>query len=249
MVLSGLSDLAGYGADILFPRRCAACGEKLFGLPKRKICSDCRADIFFLRHPVCRICGKELGGDKGREYLCGDCLRGVPPYTLARSVVRYSAPIQKLLHGLKYGKDTSVMPGIGEIVSCFDISPFYHCDYVMPVPLHPRRLRQRGLNQSVLLAKIFFRKQAETVLNSDSLLRIKNTAPQTTLGGRLRRKNLRGAFMLVDRVNIAGSTVCLVDDVFTTGTTASECSRVLLRHGVREVRVMTLARVILSQSG
>jgi len=245
MVFSRLQGFAGQATDILFPRRCAVCGEKLFGPSKRIICSDCRADIRFLHHPLCRSCGKELGGDESRVYLCGDCLVNIPPYKLARSVVRYSVPVQKLLYGLKYGNDTTVMPGIGEIVSHFDMSPFVYCDYVMPVPLHPRRLRQRGLNQSVLLAETFFRKQAETVLKSHSLLRIRNTIPQTTLDGRLRRKNLRGAFALMDKINIAGSTVCLVDDVFTTGTTVSECSRVLLDHGVKEVRVITLARVML----
>jgi len=245
MFFSKLQDFVGYGTDILFPRRCAACGEKLFTSSKRRICNDCRADIRFLHHPLCRSCGKELGGDDSREYLCGDCLVDLPPYRLARSVVQYSSPIGKLLYGLKYGNDTTGMPGIGEIVSRFDMSPFAYCDTVMPVPLHPGRLRQRGLNQSVLLAKIFFRKQTETVLNSHSLLRIRNTIPQTTLDGRLRRQNLRGAFSLVDEDNVAGLTVCLVDDVFTTGTTVSECSRVLLDHGVKEVRVITLARVVL----
>jgi len=248
MFFSKLSDFAGVGADILFPRRCAACGAKIFGF-SGQICSDCSEGIFFLQNPLCRTCGRELGGTSDRDYLCGDCLGDPPPYTLARSIVRYSAPVRKLLYGLKYGNDTSVMPGIGEITASFDMSPFDHCDYIVPVPLHPGRLRRRGLNQSVLLAKIFFRKQPDTVLNSNSLLRIRNTIPQTGLDGRLRRKNLRGAFNLSDKIPVSGLTICLVDDVFTTGTTVSECSRVLLCHGVKEVRVITLARVVLSHCG
>jgi ComF family protein len=249
MFLSKLFDFAGDGADILFPRRCAVCGAKLFGSPGKKICGDCGENIFFLHNPVCRVCGRELGGDSDRDYLCGTCLGDPPPYALARSVVRYSAPVRKLLYGLKYGNDTSVMSGIGEITSSFDMSLFDRCDYIIPVPLYPVRLRRRGLNQSVLLAKIFFRKQPDTVLNSNSLLRIRNTIPQTDLDGRLRRKNLKGAFSLSDKSTVSGSTVCLVDDVFTTGTTVSECSRVLLCHGVKEVRVITLARVVLSHRG
>ena len=247
MVFLRLADLTRHGTDILFPHRCAACGKKLFGISERKICENCSGDITFLQHPVCRICGMELVGDKVRENLCGECLGNSPPFLLARSVVRYSTPVQKLLYGLKYGKDTSVLPGIAEIISHFDMALFDQCDYVLPVPLHPRRLRQRGLNQSVLLAKIFFQKRAQTILNANSLLRTRNTVPQTTLDGGMRRKNLKGVFAMVNKAGIGGKIVCLVDDVFTTGTTVTECSRVLLYHGAREVRVLTLTRVKMAQ--
>jgi len=96
----------------------------------------------------------ELSGNGDRNHLCDSCLSNPPPYLLARSVVRYSEPVQKLIHGLKYGGDTSVLPGIAEILSNFDMVDFTQCNCVIPVPLHPKKLRQRGLNQSILLAKL-----------------------------------------------------------------------------------------------
>ena len=246
LVLAGL--IKG-GADILFPRRCAACGKKLLGEFERSICSDCRSDISFLHHPLCRICGMELAGDKERKHICGGCLGYPPPFAMARSVVRYSRPVRKLLHRLKYSADTSVMPGIAELTSRFDMTPFDQCDCIIPVPLHLKRLRRRGLNQSVLLAKNIFPREVQAILQADFLIRTKNTAPQTTLNGVKRRKNLTGAFVVAEKANIEQKTICLVDDVFTTGTTVSECSRVLCRKGAREVRVLTFTRVELAHGG
>ncbi len=242
-------DLIEGGTDILFPRRCAACGKKLFGKSERKMCSECRSDISFLHQPLCRICGTEFVGDREWDHICGRCLRIPPPYLLARSVVRYSAVVQKLLYGLKYGADTSVLPGIAEILSQFDMTFLNHCDYVIPVPLHLKRLRRRGLNQSVLLAKLIFSKKDGSMLKTDFLIRTRNTIPQTKLDGVKRRKNLKSAFGLARKAEINQKTICLVDDVYTTGTTVSECSRVLCSHGAKEVRVITLTRVDAPQRG
>lgn len=243
MAFPGLADLTKHGADILFPRCCAACGKKNISTPEKRICSDCRSDITFLHQPVCRICGMELAGEETTSHLCGGCLRNPPPYLLARSVVRYGATVKKMLHGLKYGGDSSVLPGIAEVMSLFDLALFDQCDCVIPVPLHFKRLRRRGLNQSLLLAKVFFRENSRITLKTKWLIRTRNTVPQTTLDGVKRRRNLKGAFDLAKRADIGGRIICLVDDVFTTGTTVSECSRVLLGAGAKEVRVITLTRV------
>ncbi len=243
------ADLIRHGMDVLFPPRCTVCGGKLFEAEEKKICCDCISDIIYLRQPVCRVCGMELSGDRDRNYLCGDCLGKPPPYLLARSVIRYSESVQKLLFGLKYGGDTCVLPGITQILSLFDLADFAQCDYVIPVPLHYKKLRQRGLNQSILLAKIMFGKEVGPALKTNLLIRIKDTVSQTKLDGIERRKNLRNAFSMAERVDIKGRAICLVDDVFTTGTTVSECSAVLCDNGAREVRVFTLARVRQPQSG
>ena len=224
-------------------------GKKLFEKSGKKMCSDCRSDITFLRQPLCRICGMEFVGDKEWDHICGACLRKPPPYLLARSVVRYSTVVQKLLYGLKYGADTSVLPGIVEITAQFDITPFDHCDYIIPVPLYLKRLRRRGLNQSVLLAKLIFPEKNQSKLKTDILLRTRNTVPQTTLDGVKRRKNLKGAFVMAKNAELDQKTICLVDDVFTTGTTVSECSRVLCSHGAKEVKVITLTRAEMSRCG
>lgn len=244
-----MTDLIVGGMDILFPRRCAACGKKLFEKSGRKMCGDCRSDITFLHQPLCRICGMEFVGDREWNHICGACLREPPPFLLARSVVRYSAVVQRLLYGLKYGADTSVLPGIVEIIAQFDITPFDHCDYVIPVPLYLKRLRRRGLNQSVLLAKLIFPEKNQSKLKTGVLIRTRNTAPQTTLDGVKRRKNLKGAFVMAKNAELNQKAICLVDDVFTTGTTVSECSRVLCSHGAREVKIITLTRAEMTHCG
>jgi ComF family protein len=115
-------------------------------------------------------------------------------------------------------------------------------DAIVPVPLFSSRLKKRGLNQSQLLARIFF-PQAGDALLVDALVRIRNTPPQTTLDGAARRKNLKGAFAVRDPMAIRGRRIFLVDDVLTTGTTVTECGKALLAAGAREVWVVTVARV------
>lgn len=237
------ADLISSGADILFPPRCSVCCRKILGTREKKICGDCLSDIVYLRQPVCRVCGMELPGSVDCNHLCGSCLSNPPPYILARSVVRYSESVQKLIYGLKYVGDTSVLPGIAEILSNFDMVDFTRCNYVIPVPLHRKKLCQRGLNQSILLAKLIFCQDNSPILKTNLLRRIRNTIPQTNLGGKERRKNLKDAFAIRGETDIRGRVVCLVDDVYTTGTTVSECSAVLQKKGAKEVRVLTLTRV------
>lgn len=229
-------------ADLFFPRCCIACGEKLFDRSLRFFCRECRAAIQYLELPVCRKCGVEFAARHCEEHFCGDCLLKFPPYTLARSVVRYGEPVKKLLYRLKYKEDSSVLPGIADIVSRYDMSEFARCDYAVPVPLHINRLRGRGLNQSMLLAKLFFNRIAGFPVRSDIIVRKIHTVPQTSLDGAARRKNLVNAFVCRDIEDVSGKRICLVDDVYTTGTTVGECSKTLLNYGAKEVRILTFAR-------
>ncbi len=242
MKLLNVFDCMQEAADLFFPRCCIACGEKLFDRSLRCFCRECRVAIQYLESPVCRRCGVEFAARHYEKHFCGDCLQNFPPYTLARSVVRYSEPVKKLLYRLKYREDSSVLPGIADIVSCYDISEFEHCDYAVPVPLHIRRLRRRGFNQSMLLAELFFQGIAGFSVRSDILVRKIHTVPQTSLDGAARRKNLVKAFECRDTEDVSGKRICLVDDVFTTGTTVEECSKTLLKYGAKEVRILTFAR-------
>lgn len=152
----------------------------------------------------------------------------------------------ELLHRLKYSADTSILPALKTVVApcarVFDIS----CDFVVPVPLHKKRIRRRGLNQAVKLAELLFSEKQECI-TPGLLKRIRETDPQTGLNGVQRRKNLRGAFMFCDRYEVRGKSICLVDDVYTTGTTLNECSKVLRRAGAANIYVLTVARVALGR--
>ncbi len=124
-------------------------------------------------------------------------------------------------------------------------STFSVPDLIFPVPLHKSRLRQRGFNQALLLAGSCFPRWRNSIV-ADGLLRVRATVPQTDLDGAGRRKNLKGAFALKDPDMVRGKTVLLVDDVFTTGSTVRECSRVLQAGGAERVEIFTLARSLLS---
>jgi len=190
----------------------------------------------------------ELAGSEWREYLCGECLRTPPAFCLARSLVRYEPAVRQLVQRLKYAGDTSVVHGISTVIQGVDLSEFADCDWIIPVPLHVKRHRSRGLNQATFLAGLFFPDKI-LLIRSDWLFRKRNTVAQTRLGGVLRRKNLVDAFGVRPGNQIEGSLVCLVDDVYTTGTTAGACAAVLMRHGARGVKVLTLARVPVPQRG
>ena len=171
-----------------------------------------------------------------------------PPYSMARSVVRYEPQIQRLVHKLKYAGELSVLPALSELIGGYDLEEFSDIDCVVVVPLHLQRLRRRGLNQAAVLARLFFADRL-TLIKSDWLIRTRNTIPQTELGRRARKGNRRGVFADRATADFKGAGVCLVDDVFTTGTTVKECSKVIMKSGAREVKVLTLARVNVSHRG
>jgi ComF family protein len=157
-------------------------------------------------------------------------------------VVRYEREIQQLVHKLKYGSDLSVLPGISELIDFYDMVEFADVDCVVVVPLHLKRLRRRGLNQAAVLARLFFADRRH-LIKVDWLARKRNTQPQTQLGRTARLRNLQGAFEARATSNFQGATVCLIDDVFTTGTTVKECSQVIMQQGALAVKVLTFARV------
>jgi ComF family protein len=142
----------------------------------------------------------------------------------------------------------SVLPCLSELIQECDLSLFDSCDYYVPVPLHRKRLQQRGFNQALWLTRLCFGKHNPRIAPA-VLHRTINSVPQVTLNGRERRKSLRKAFICSTKIDISGATMCLVDDVYTTGTTVSECSRALLAGGAERVVVLTLARVDVPHRG
>ncbi|MGB3225491.1 MAG: ComF family protein [Desulforhopalus sp.] len=236
--------------DMVLPRGCAVCGLRI---PFRRchngyecFCDKCGSGVRHLVPPFCRICGTEVYGVGGHNPLCGKCLKNPPPFSIARSVVRYEKQVQQLVHKLKYGNELSVIPGLAELIKKYDMTEFADVDCIVVVPLSLQRLRKRGLNQAVVLARLFFADRPAAI-KSDWLVRTRNTMPQTELGRVARMKNLTGAFQA--RHDFQGAGVCLVDDVFTTGTTVTECSKVIMENGAADVKVLTLARVNVPRSG
>jgi ComF family protein len=159
-------------------------------------------------------------------------------------VLHYRPPVSRLLHKFKFQGDTAAAASLSRLVELrqFDqISMSRGCDLIIPVPLHRSRLRARGMNQSLVLARLIFRSSAEKI-RPYLLIRLKNTRSQTDLSGDERRKNLHGVFALNPEETVAGRRILLVDDVFTTGTTVDECAKTMKKQGAAEILVWTLAR-------
>jgi len=227
--------------DLLFPPVCAVCHKQV---PEDfRLCTDCRRKVRYLSSPLCERCGSLFLSATGEDHICGDCIRNPPPFSLVRSVCLYAPPVNNLLHGLKYRADRTTLSALSQITAPFDFTPFSSVDLIVPVPLFVKKLRQRGLNQSLLLACLFFPENKDAI-DSKVIARVRDTLPQTSLDGRRRRKNLHAAFAVSTEKDIRGKRICIVDDVFTTGTTIRECSRVLMKAGAVEVRAVTMARVV-----
>ncbi len=156
-----------------------------------------------------------------------------------------SHPLRQVIHRFKYGRQASLGPQLGQLVAraCRPWFQPSDLDLIIPVPLHPRRLRWRGFNQSVLLGREVGRAWG-IPLDPFVLCRTTETVPQTTLPLKERQPNVRGAFSVAPRRTVEKLRVLLVDDIYTTGATVNECTRVLRHSGARDVQVLTVARTV-----
>ena len=242
--IKGIISRTGHSfLDLLFPPRCHICDIQMAVQRQSCICADCFTQLDYIQSPLCIRCGSQFEIFSGaKDRYCSDCLQDMPSFDTARSLLRYRSPLPGLLHRLKYRADSSVIGAIEAILAYnAKIWEQQKCELIIPVPLHAKRLRQRGFNQSQLLARLAFSGFQEKIA-INLLLRAKNTTSQTGLSGLERRRNLKDAFFVTSTNMVKGRSVWLVDDVFTTGTTVSECSKILKKNGASEVHVWTLAR-------
>lgn len=173
------------------------------------------------------------------------CRRAAPPFQRALAYGAYDGKLRDLIHLLKYQQIKPVAPLLGRMLAeTVARIGFPESLMVIPVPLFKRKLRERGFNQAEEIARAFVNREVlrGIKLDTSSLVRVRETASQTGLTRHQRRANLRGAFAVARAERIEGRSVLLIDDVMTTGTTAGECSRVLLRAGAKQVFVATVAR-------
>ncbi|MCJ7776381.1 MAG: ComF family protein [Desulfobulbaceae bacterium] len=236
-------------ADIIYPPRCAICRQFLWKGPlinednSLSFCPTCIADFRHIRSPLCPICGAPFPSEIKEDHPCEDCLRKRPFYDSAGAPYRYEGPILKAIHRLKYGAKSFLAGSLGPLLARFTEEWIKEPGrlLIMPVPLHAKRMRERGFNQSLLLAR-HVAKGLKSDLDFLSLKRVRYTLPQTRLAKKERQRNVRGAFQLRNRDAVKGKTILLVDDVVTTGNTLNECARVLKKGGSGKVLCVSLAR-------
>ena len=219
--------------DLLYPPHCVVCG--CLGA---WLCADCRESVQVLRPPICRHCGKPLD----RPGICLSCERRRSYLSGIRSVAPHLPPLREAIHALKYEGVRVLARPLGEILAGYWRLEPLPVRAIVPVPLHRTRLRQRGYNQSLLLA----RELAERIdlpLCEGALLRERNTPSQVGLSVEERWTNVWGAFRCSNS-DLRGEHVLLVDDVLTTGATLEACASTLLEAGVEEVWALTLTRAV-----
>ncbi|MEP6887874.1 MAG: ComF family protein [Nitrospirales bacterium] len=230
----------------LLPVQCANCDIALGDDPVPFFCRSCWEGIQPLHGPFCPCCGRPFASSYALQYspdhLCGACRSNPPAYTRARSLYLYASPLREAVHLFKYNKKFGLADALGALMDRVPIETV-HTDVIIPVPLHPTRLRNREYNQSLLLADRLSRAR-NIPLSYDNLVRTRETAPQTELSRAVRLKNLRRAFAVRRPQDISGKRVLVIDDVFTTGTTVNECAKALRKAGASEVYVCTLARTV-----
>lgn len=191
----------------------------------------------------CLICGRFFEG-AGEPHLCLSCLEKPPPFVRHRSCTRYEGVVKDIILLFKYHGYEILGRDLGDFIVrslgwADDL--WSEVDAVVPVPLHRRREKRRGFNQAAVLASRIAKLRKIRFL-SGRLIKVRNAPAQTSLEKAQRADNVKGAFRIRRSAGLAGITVLLVDDVYTTGSTMRECSRVLMRAGVREVRAVTVAQ-------
>lgn len=228
-----LAGLAHRASRILLAPRCLACGEP--GHAGLDLCPDCCAQLPW-NQSACRQCALPLRDGDGH---CGACRLSPPPYARAFCALRYAFPVDRLLPRFKFHGDLAA----GELLATlmqWPLDPVGLPQALLPVPLHRDRLRTRGYDQALELARALGRGTGVPV-RCGHLLRVRATRAQTELGAAERRDNLRGAFALRDPARLPAH-VALVDDVMTTGATLAECARLLRAAGVARVDAWAIAR-------
>lgn len=241
----------------LFPSDCRLCAQPLTSISRLPVCPPCLAAMSPVHGLLCRRCGERLWRPQGEaqpgdDLLCPQCRRAAPPFARALAYGSYEGGLRELIHLLKYEQ---VRPAAGvlgrmlaEVLAHLAAGPdAFRSALLVPVPLHAEKLRQRGFNQAEEIARAALRLAPAAPgleLAAGILRRSRATQSQTGLTRHQRRENVRGAFRVEHAERLAGRDVVLVDDVLTTGTTVSECARVLLRAGAERVYVATVARVL-----
>ncbi len=236
---SDLRRLGGALLDLLLPPRCLRCNE---GVSEQgTLCAQCWNKIGFIGAACCDCCGLPFDLDLGPGTLCALCARDQPPFSRARSALRYDEESRALVLAFKHGDRLQLAPALGQFMRRAGTGLLAETDVIIPVPLHWTRLFTRRYNQAAVLAHAVGR-LSQIKVGADWLLRRRATPSQGRQSRAERKRNVAGAFAMKPGRGVAGLRVLLVDDVLTTGATAAECARELLKAGAARVDVLTLAR-------
>lgn len=228
--------------DRVLPPVCTACRRPV--ARAHALCGACWSGLMPIERPYCERLGIPFGYDIGEGALSAEAIADPPVFDRARAAVLFEGPARDLVHALKYHDRTEAARLIGRMSARAGAEILADADVLVPMPLHRNRLWTRKFNQAALIAFEVGR-ACGVAVDPEALARIRSTRPQVGLGERERVANVRGAFKVPGShaAVIAGRRVVLIDDVLTTGATASAATRALRRAGAARVDVLTFARV------
>ena len=236
--LSGLGERIIKGMlDLIFPPRCPICSRLLSGKQNR-ICPECRKKMKYIREPRCLKCGKQLAKEE-QEY-CQDCGRQKHFFVQGRALVEYES-VAGALYRFKYKGKKAYGEVFGEEMAFFmeEYVRMIKPDALIPVPMYSGKKRKRGYNQAEILAKTMGR-ELNLPVETKLVRRVRNTRALKSLNSKERLNNLKNAFIL-DGNGVKLSTIIIVDDIYTTGSTIDAMAKVLLEAGVKKVYFLTFA--------
>jgi competence protein ComFC len=230
-MLPRMAGLKRAALDLLFPRWCLGCGRE-----GDYLCPACRQSLPFINPPVCTRCGRPVTAGA----LCPACAGTEADIDGIRSPFLFDGLVRRAIHEFKYNNLRDLAPTLAELLCDYMSRDPLPCEVLVPVPLHPRRLRERGYNQSALFARELGRLSGAPVAEG-CLVRRGYTSPQVrSKGVEERRQKVAGAFACRDR-SLAGKKVVLIDDVSTSGATLNACARVLKSAGAASVWGLVMA--------
>jgi len=243
--VKGLKGWVNAALALVYPEVCQVCGQARATPEQGLVCAGCQAQARFIEPPQCERCGRPFPGEVAVPFECSDCLEARWAFRSARSAVEARGSVRDVIHRYKYGRALWFEPFLAGLLirGAAPILAAQPWQWLVPVPLHPTRQREREFNQAERLA--WRLSQATGIpLNRRLLRRVAPTRIQALLSRQERLANVRAAFALRPGARVEGRRVVLVDDVMTTGATTGACAAVLGAAGAAEVCVWTVARGI-----
>src|SRR6478609_3429606 len=241
MIVLQKFELLQSAVSLLYPPVCTICGKSIRA--GEYLCDQCETKVTRIVAPFCQTCSEPFEGSITGAFSCANCAHRTIYFDAAVAAYRGRGIVRDVIHEFKYNRQIHLRHLVARwLRAALDDERLRDChfDVIVPVPLHPARQRERGFNQASLLAELL---SAQTSIPCRHLLkRIRYTTTQTALDRSERMENLHNAFRLRKNVDVRGLQVLLIDDVLTTGSTLSECARVLKRAGAESVHAATAAR-------
>ncbi len=231
--------------DVIFPSHCLYCDRIIS--KNSLFCNNCWPKLRFITEPNCKICSYPFEIEiTNIQPLCAACLSKKPSFDKSITIFRYNYVIKKIIRDLKYYNQTFIAKKVAKILANKIKNQLDEYDALIALPLHQKRLRKRGYNQSHLICKELSKIFPQLIFHHDLIFRVKNTESQSLLRKKQRNKNLKRAFLVNKKYRefVKGKRMLLLDDVITTGATLENCAKELKRRKAKEITVITIAKTV-----